>query len=151
MITKLSRSTVLFCCSRKKTKSEYWRATEDSSQILLHNPVHFVMGFSLTNSKEKMADSSHPQKKFEGKWTLRLQKGKLGISVAIGLIVVRRERAQKEAPKAEVESSGHCEPAPTSTSSTGCPLWLSCGWNSTESLPTFILVTHSIRSRSIGG
>ncbi len=30
----------------------------------------------------------------------------------------------------------------------GCLLWLSCGWSSTELLPSFILVTCSIRSRS---
>jgi hypothetical protein len=37
---------------------------------------------------------------------------------------------------------------PTSAPSTGWLLWLSFGWPSTELLPGFILVTHSIRSRS---
>jgi hypothetical protein len=45
-------------------------------------------------------------------------------------------------------SKGHSEPAPTSSPSTGCLLWLSCGWSSTELLFGFILVTHSINSRS---
>jgi hypothetical protein len=37
---------------------------------------------------------------------------------------------------------------PVGAPSTGCLLWLSCGWSSTELLPSFILVTHSVRSRS---
>jgi hypothetical protein len=37
---------------------------------------------------------------------------------------------------------------PVRAPSTGCLLWLSCGWSSTQLLPSFILVTHSVRSRS---
>jgi len=41
------------------------------------------------------------------------------------------------------------EPAPTNASSTGCLLWLSCGWtSSTELIFGFTLVTHLVRSRS---
>ncbi len=43
---------------------------------------------------------------------------------------------------------GHSEPAPTNAPSTGCLLWLSCEWSSTELPPSFILVTLSVRSRS---
>jgi hypothetical protein len=49
---------------------------------------------------------------------------------------------------AQEHKLGHSEPAPTSAPSRGCLLCLSCGWSSTELLLGFILVTHSIRSRS---
>jgi hypothetical protein len=42
---------------------------------------------------------------------------------------------------------GQSAPAPISASSTGCPLWLSCGWISTELIFGFTLVTHSIMNR----
>jgi hypothetical protein len=45
-------------------------------------------------------------------------------------------------------SMGHSEPAQTIAPSTGCPLLLSCGWTSTESIFGFRLVTNSRRSRS---
>jgi hypothetical protein len=43
---------------------------------------------------------------------------------------------------------GQSEPAPTSKSSTGCPLRLSSGWTLTELTSDFTLVTHSITRRS---
>jgi hypothetical protein len=36
---------------------------------------------------------------------------------------------------------------PTSASSTGCSLLLSCGWTSTELIFGFTLVTHSVQNR----
>jgi hypothetical protein len=44
--------------------------------------------------------------------------------------------------------TSHNEPAPISAPSTRCLLWFGWGWSSTKLLPGFILVTHSIRSRS---
>ncbi len=32
--------------------------------------------------------------------------------------------------------------------STGCPLWCTCGWTSTELISSFTSITHTIRSRS---
>jgi hypothetical protein len=42
---------------------------------------------------------------------------------------------------------GHSEPAPTSAPSTGCPLFFSCGWSSTEFIFGSTLVINSVRKK----
>ncbi len=155
MITKLSRSIdsfVLLPPGRKQNRS-----IEERLKIPLKSfyTILCILWWILISQtpKKKWQIRLTPQKKVRREMNSSSSSERKIGHFGCDRAHRRKERAgaQKEAPKAEVESSGHCEPAPTSASSTGCPWWLSCGWNSTELLPTFILVTHSIRSRSIGG
>ncbi len=55
----------------------------------------------------------------------------------------------KSTPICESKQAGQSEPAPTSAPSTGCPLWLSCGWTSTQLKILFHLGNPCVKKQYI--